>query len=99
MDSYSLANDIANKLITDGIISKSQKDSVRHSMMDFWEDYAAILWRLEDVHDEAESMDVKLSNDEARVVLSSVNKYADCEYGITLETIGYHTREYIKNRT
>jgi len=33
------------------------------------------------------------------VVLSSVNKYADCEYGITLETIGYHTREYIKNRT
>ena len=40
--------------------------------MDFWEDYAAILWRLEDVHDEAESMDVKLSNDE----LSKLNKKA-----------------------
>ena len=57
-------------------------------------DKIAIIWSVEDVIDRAqENHEIEISLDQARVILHSMEKYHDCEYGITWGTIDYYIDE------
>ena len=53
-----------------------------------------ILWNIEDVISRAKEKGKRVSKKAARIILDDVENYHDCNYGITWETLDYHTDSY-----
>jgi hypothetical protein len=74
-------------------------DLMEHlSQMDKNEPLAYVLWLAEDVEMKAEENNEVLTADEISDVLARTQKYHDCEYGITWDTINDHMIDVINER-
>ena len=61
-------------------------------------DWLASWWHISDVQDRAENNGETLSDEEAREVLGSMEKYHDCEVGINWYSIDVHIDNVIDVR-
>jgi len=74
-------------------------DLMEHlSHMDKNTPLAYVLWLAEDVEMKAEENNEVLTEEELSDVLARTQKYHDCEYGITWDTINNHMIDVINER-
>lgn len=58
---------------------------------------ALILWQTDDVIEEGRQMGYEISQAQANDIIAIVDKYKDCSYGISWETIHYHIDTYFNS--
>ena len=57
-----------------------------------------IIWSIEDVQQRAEDNGVELTEDEQKEALALVEKYHDCNYGVTWESLDNAIHSVVSNR-
>lgn len=57
-----------------------------------------ITWCVDDVIDRAKEQGITIGIKKAREVLAEVKRTHDCNYGVTWETLDYHTEEILSNQ-
>lgn len=61
--------------------------------------HAFILWSLEDVIGRAENIGSEMPQSVAIDIMGNISKSADCELGITWDTLDFHIEEWIEENT
>ena len=75
--------EMADRLLADGLVAPDQKDAVIQSLRACWTDQMALIWTVEDVLDECP----RLTRDQARDVLWQVCHAAGADTGVRWDTI------------
>ena len=60
---------------------------------------AFILWQTDDVIGTAKEMGFEMSQEDAEAIMPGLDNSADCEYGLTWESIRYHVNEWIEENS
>lgn len=60
---------------------------------------AFISWGIEDIIDKAKQIGFEINEEIAIDIIASIDKYADCNYGITWETLDFYIEECIDKHT
>jgi len=93
-----LAQTITNELESEGVASEQEdKEALRQiileSVEDYFDDKIADIWTTEDVRERGEEIGIRLSEEEAKQVLSRVLEKFDAGIGICWEVLDVHIRE------
>lgn len=64
-----------------------KKEAEYAVMRHFSEDWMSEHWHIDDVIEQAENHDAQLTEEEAREVLSLMDRYHDCNYGHTWDSM------------
>jgi DNA-directed RNA polymerase specialized sigma subunit len=82
--------------------NKKLKDLTTHEIAQYLREdrkTAFILWQIADVHIATKNMEepIELSDDDAATILDDIQNGADCNYGITWDTLYYAIEDYINS--
>lgn len=79
--------DMSKALVERGLVPKEKQREAIEALKSCWTDKIAISWEVDDVIEEAKTMGLKVSREQAINVLWDLLRQHDAEIGINWETI------------
>ena len=89
--------DMTNNIAKALKLTKNQTLKVQKTIEDYWADRMALTWTSADVIETAKTMDIKLTNDQAREILADTLHGHDADLGVNWEVLRTRIDLYVSN--